>query len=721
MSLIEKIFEQADFRIVTETNDAWPDWSNKNHIKILSEVLFDNNVQLNKINEIISNLTEADDDDKYVSKGYGYFVRKGDEDKEDAQKYKKDDNGKYVAVSPKQYDKDKQKQGDAGEKAAAKTSQNQQGGGEEDSTAEEPQTGGAFKGKVGDDYRDNLPDNDPASTKQNKSVSKSAKFFDDTKITPEIGKVSDIDDEFSDGNIKQKALEIGFKEVDGFKPAPGNAGSMLGEIMSGEAFSHIDENPNIDEDELFEKLHEQVKDTELGKQNGSDKRTKTGLLDATYRKNLRAIAKAGLTKHRENQSGIQTLSDEGKMDKDVKVRNFYGHETSISQQVKLVESINGPIYTKEGIEVPKEVVVDLIKKSGGGENPSDTSTISVDKNGRAMVTFHSDKLSTADIQANSTPNKESEQAKQLVENIDLPDYTKQDIINTIESGQLKLEEKENQLKSAANEPSNEMANGDISQILKDIKSDKGVDSKAKVSSHLAKSLLSRGKPHPSIRKYLAETDGTYSEEELLKGFYEYMGDDNKDSEPTASQLKLLYRSAKQNGYDISSTLGRIRNESLEVQRSNHAKLNETNMTLPNGKQVPMGDYIEGKNLIDKLHLNVIDGEKNKSGVGKYPGLFNLNMGGTLVEGDQLKNCMNVNGTTDFIDSFEVGKPGDGEEVTTNRETGQVTGRNIFIFAITKDNKRIPVAFKTQRSKQGESGKLSTTYQWTKEMQSCFKK
>lgn len=712
--LIDKLVRELSYRV------GIPNIHNKEHQSIMSEILTEWG-EFEAKEKIFNFLNEAPDDDKYTSVGYGYFVRKGDEEKEDAQKYKKDDGGNYVPVSPNQYQQDKQKQGDAGKKAAANTPQNKQGGGEEGGEQEEPQTGGAFKGKGGDDYRDDLPDNDPASTKQDKSSTQSPKFFDDSKSRPEVGKVSDINDEFSDGDIKQKALEIGFREVDGFKPAPGNAGSMLGEIMSGEAFSHIDENPNIDEDELFEKLHEQIKDTELGKQNGSDKRTKTGLLDATYRKNLRAIAKSGLTKYKENQKGIEKLSEQGKIDSDVKVRNFYGHETSISQQVKLVESINGPIYTKEGIEVPKEVVIDLIKKSGGGENPSDTSTISVDKQGRAMVTFHSDKLSTADIQANSTPNMESEQAKQLIENTDLPDYTKQDVINTIEDGQRKLEEKESQLKSAANQPAKEMANGDISKILKDIKSDKGVDSKAKVSSHLTKSLISRGKPHPSIKKYLPEKDGDYTEEELLKGFYEYMGDDDKESEPTASQLKLLYRSAKQNGYDISSTLGRIRNESLEVQRSNHARLNETNMTLPNGKQIPMGDYIEGKNLIDKLHLNVMDGEKNKGGVGKYPGLFNLNMGGTLVEGDQLKNCMNVSGTNDFIDSFEVGKPGDGEEVTTNRETGQVTGRNIFIFAVTKGGKKIPVAFKTQRSKQGESGKLSTTYQWTKEMQSCFKK
>jgi len=59
-------------------------------------------------------------------------------------------------------------------------------------------------------------------------------------------------------------LEIGYKEKDGFKPAPGNAGSMLAEIMSGEGFYHLDENPNLTTEELTQKIYNQViKDNKL--------------------------------------------------------------------------------------------------------------------------------------------------------------------------------------------------------------------------------------------------------------------------------------------------------------------------------------------------------------------------------------------------------------------------------------------------------------------------
>ena len=74
---------------------------------------------------------------------------------------------------------------------------------------------------------------------------------------------------------------------------------------------------------------------------------------------------------------------------------------------------------------------------------------------------------------------------------------------------------------------------------------------------------------------------------------------------------------------------------------------------------------------------------------------------------------------DYFKDLTEGKIGLASALL-NPRTKQVTGRNIFVYAITKEGERIPVAVKTQRSKQGESGKLSTTYQWHKDTQKCFK-
>jgi len=49
--------------------------------------------------KLIVNLLEADDDDKYSHVGKGVYVKKGDEDKKDAQRFKKDGD-KYTAIQP---------------------------------------------------------------------------------------------------------------------------------------------------------------------------------------------------------------------------------------------------------------------------------------------------------------------------------------------------------------------------------------------------------------------------------------------------------------------------------------------------------------------------------------------------------------------------------------------------------------------------------------------
>tara|TARA_R110001592_G_scaffold30460_2_gene109049 strand:- start:1935 stop:4082 length:2148 start_codon:yes stop_codon:yes gene_type:complete len=708
--LIDKLLRELSYRV------GIPNLKDKTHQSAISEILSEWG-EYDAKQRIFEFLTEKDDektseDKKYKNTGGSGYVKA-----QDYAKWKADPKGdfeKFTKEGPGVY-KPMETDGDNGEE-------------KEEKELGKSLKDKSYQGKVKKEKetQDKL-DNEEKLKSSNSSELEKTPAFDENKVSPQVGKVSDVDDEFSDGKIKQLALEYGTKNKEKFTPAPGNAGSMLGEIMSGEGFSHLDENPNLTSDELAKKMYDQVENTTLGRENGGNSKPMVrgkyeGLKKDLYNK-CESFAKASLTKYKENQRGIENLVSGNKMTKPVKVRNFYGHETSIAQQVNLINKCNGPIYTKEGIEVPREVIIDLIEKSGGGDNPSDTSTITVDSNGRAMVTFHSDKISTSDIQANSTPNKEAEVAIEIVDKTDIPDIIKEDVKRTIQDGNRKLQEKEKELKSAANEPALQMAQGDVSKILGGAKKDVDRDNnpqKDKTSTKIEKSLTSRGKTHPNIVSYLPEQDEPHTEEQKFKAYLEYMGDDDKETEPTGDQVTLLFRVGAQQGYDISKDLSRIRMESLETQRETHKKLNEKNHTLPSGKIIPVGDYIEGQNLIEKLHLNVMDGEKNEKGVGKYPGLFNLNMGGTLVEGDQLKDCIGVDGTDDFIESFEVGVPGDGEEVTRNTKTNAVTGRNIFVFAVTKDGKRIPVAYKTQRSKAGQSGKLNTTYQWDNGIQDCFK-
>jgi hypothetical protein len=733
---INDFIDELIIELAYRLDSGIPDLKNQNHLSILSDILTE--WGMGEIEgELLRNILKEEDEKEFknplLNKVIKYKTVNGDDaegkignllrrpEKEDAhiQAVKAlggEKSDEYTQAMDSlggegQPNRDIDKEREAGGDKGGSTSAEQ---------PEQPQ-----QNVVGTDAFSHAPDVKNSEAKsdggdQEKEVS--SKLINREEIKPQLNSVSDINDELSDGEIKQMALNFGTKNKEKFKPAPGNVSSMTAEILSGEAKFHLDQNPNMSDDELTLKLYNQIKDTELGKELGSENVSSSGKY-AGYNKDLlsmlKSVSKSGRKKWERNQKGIENLKSQGKLSDPMTTRSYYGHEVSIQKQMELIESVDGPFYTKDGFELPKDVLLTFIKNSGGGENPSDTSTITVDEKGRAMVSFHSDKISLSDIQANSTPNQEAENAKKIVEESNLPPQIKEQSNQIISQGQDLLNQKENELEQAANQPARELANGNISQILNDIKSDKGITGKAKVSDKL-KSLLFRGNPHPNLIPYLPQQEEQYTEEQLLKAFYEFAGDDNREGEMTSNQLKLLYRSTKQQGYDISANLGKIREESLEIQRNTHRKLNEMSITLPNGDSKSLGDYIEAKNIIDKLHIGVIDGDSGE-GVGKYPGLFDVNMGGIIVEPEQLKTCLDTDNTDDFITHFEVGTPEKEDEVTINKETGQITGRNIFVYAVTKGGKRIKVAYKTQRSKAGESGKLQTTYQWDKETQKCFEK
>ena len=94
MSYFNKIVNVWSHKV----KSGMPDINNFGHKLVLRQVLLEEGWDIRSANTLIDSLVEADDKDDYVHLSRGIYVKSGDEDKEDAQKYKKTDDGKFEPI-----------------------------------------------------------------------------------------------------------------------------------------------------------------------------------------------------------------------------------------------------------------------------------------------------------------------------------------------------------------------------------------------------------------------------------------------------------------------------------------------------------------------------------------------------------------------------------------------------------------------------------------------
>jgi len=533
------------------------------------------------------------------------------------------------------------------------------------------------------------------------------------------GKLNDGDDELSDGEIKQIALD-GYYQDD-FKPAPGSATSMVNEILSGEVQHILENDPSLinDPDKMAQILFEIIEHkgiyNDIAGSKTISKKSRTwgeqwhGKSESVV-KLMMLTARAGIEKQRDVQRGLATLAEQNKMSGPTKLRTYYGHEVSIQKQVELIQSLPGPFYTNKGHEINKEDLIHFIKVSGGGENPSDTSTIVTTEDGKAMITFHSDKTATKDPQANTRVSAEWDRSKQHIDNLEgVPDRVKTAGKKILTLGQAAIAKEEEKLKNISQTMIEDLkVEQDPVEISNFMKNSSGGKDPAKYW----KKAVGKpgGKVHSKIRKYLPGDSinvNDYTDDELAAAFMDFIGDPDKEGPPTGDQQSLIDRTLPHFGYDISAAQGKIRERSIKIQQDLRVHLNKLGHNL--------GDYIELKNMTDALHIGLIDGENSDHGVSKYPGLMNLNMGGVVAGIDEIQHCLGVDSLADFESNVQVDAAGD----YTKNKQGQTTGQNVFVYIMVKGKKQ-KVARKSQRSKTGPGGKLDTIYYWSDDVQKCFK-
>ena len=545
----------------------------------------------------------------------------------------------------------------------------------------------------------------------------------------------------ADSDIKQTGLLYGYNEIIDkktgktiFKPAPGNAGSMLNEIVSGEVAQILEQNPELSDKELIDLLQKQFGKTTLFKENSkkpkktaggiSTKAVPEGQNRELYSKLMISVASGRRKYNKSNREAKQNGF------KNPKMENYYGHSDSFESMVNDIKGkqVIGP----DGTPIEFEEAEELIRSGGGGDNPSDTGTLTFDSDSdRVIMTFHSDKDSTEAIIAQSSAKAEAnanqDNVQKLVDSKLLEPEKAEAIMGENQEYVEQQADIEKELKQVSGSPAKFFQdNVTLEDALKSIHNDTNQDGSADKDKTSTKwnSTAIKGKsgPNKNLLKYLDNREDP-SDEELLEAFLAFMSDENKDDDPTNDQITLMDRLnrrwANKGAPDVDPMIEDIRNRTISnetdyIKRQDAIKINY------GGKQIGVGTFLEGNTIFKQFHLEAMNPESEK-GVHKYKGMFETNHGGLSVDGEVLRKCIpGVNNKEDFVTKFEVGEATEQKGVRGSQK-GRTTGSKRIVYAINEKNERVEIGVKVARTKSGKLGKLQTVYQWSDKMKKCFSK
>lgn len=707
-----KLLRELSYR----STEGYPILTKKEHQDIISDILSEWGMDSIKW-ELIQNLTEGGEEDaQYKHVGQGFFVKAGDAGKEGAQKFTKDDNGKYSPVSDDEYEKQKNKAGEEGGPTNNPNAEPQEKGGEESQAVggeqppAEPQKGTSLQ--------------DPQSQERFKKEQEAAdKSRDSEETTSKEVTPQTITDNITD--IK-KFIEVGF---DDSKGAPGNKGSMLNETTSIlSATEYLNSGEEFNFDLVLEKNVELLKESTLGKENDGTK--PAGRIKMAEAKVV--AEKYGISIGLASKIIIATKAAKKKHDRIKKtiieknnITNYetvplFGDSNGLELQRKIINSTKGNVKIGN-TTITKEEALEIINQSGKGDNPSDTAIFIVDKDtGDLYMSFFSDKDATNAIIAQSSLVAEGDKKKQEIDELVKTGVITEEegiyVKTQIETALKEFQNLENELSDIVNGPGEHLLSQDITELVKKAKTLSGGKNPTKYwdTAVVAKFTSKKNPAYKSINGLLPENHATPpTDDEMMEAYLKWINlDENKGNLSKADQRVVTDLSNQTNGPKLGTKLGEIRKKSIETDLNLIRKLDERTIEI-NGIKMGLGTYLEAKSVFEKTHLKLLFGGK---GVYSDPDGFCQENGGVTITQEVMKKCLPFEDENDFIVNFEVG------EETDQYQRGSkeiITGGSKIVYAVTKSGQRIPFAEKKQRSKQGILGKLSTVYNFHPELQKCF--
>ena len=519
-------------------------------------------------------------------------------------------------------------------------------------------------------------------------------------------------------------IEVGFGDSEG---APGSPGSMLNEIVSiTSATDSFNSGKPFDYDSQLESNVNKLKGSGLADENDG-----TSPPAGVTLKEARDIAeKYGVSAGLAGKCIIATRAAQSKNNhitekianvnglENPKATPFFGDKNGLKAQENMINSTKGKVMLGN-TEVSKEDAVKIIRSGGGGTNPSDTAIFVTDeKTGDTYMTFYSDKDNVNAIVAQSSLRAEGqvkkEQIQKLAENGKITKEQAKKVESIINESVKEHERLEAELDNVTTGPAKHLLKQDPSKLADIAKTASAGREPDKYWKKAVTNQLLSKKPNKAM---LAELPKGHSnpptDAEMTTAFVKYAN--NPESTLTKDQQRLISDMNKAtDGPKIGGAIGEIRKKTIESDMNMLNKLNDTTIKLDDGTEVGMGNYLEAESVVEKLHLNMMFGGE---GVYSDSDAFYQESGGVKVDKDTLSKCMPFSNKNNMISNFEVGE----EREVTKRGSDVITGGSKIVYAVTKDGERIAIGEKKQRSKQGDLGKLSTVYNYSPEIQKCFKK
>jgi hypothetical protein len=593
--------------------------------------------------------------------------------------------------------------------------------------------------------------------------------------TESIAKQKQVTKElYGDGNgpllqgskTSQQALDNGYVEGAAWV-APGNAGSNFNENMSNEAVKILEMHPDLDEETLARIIYERTKNTKLGLQQkdvsiGSENKIgiPSDIENKEIYRNCVVVARSAKSKADRAAMGADRATQEGKFGKKRTKQVFGGTKEDLARCEQTINNAKKIfIYDAETdtvYEIPKEVMLDWVKSSGGGENAADTATLTLDENGNVIYDGWSDKKTLKDIQGNSTLvddyTKSEERLNNLVSTGQIDEKTAnkakllilkdKQAIKDIEAGlkdisiqqstyflSMKPKDFDRLGDDAATTPETKKHFSNFKKGVDDVLSGKAKGGKK--TNAIREGILPRNE-NESDDAYLVRFNKLVAKKQKLSNgnYFKVMssvgkagmlsGDDRKVIERTANSEKSNYKKDGKKlpaGLDTDLALSELRKKSLGIQTDTFKNLNKLTGKSSTGKTKKLGDLLAFDDAKGLLHLDKIDTPNNEK---DFTQILRRNtqlaMEGIAVSPKTIKECLGVANTKELEDSFELSFV---ERYTYDKDNVRVTGKVVYVYAINKDGKKEEIAQKVYRPKQGPTAPTANTVTWSAGMQKCF--